>query len=260
MKLTNKEYDALPGIRRSDLWKINKTPLHFKWAMEHKEDTEDKPKALLFGSAVHKYVLEREDFEKEYAVVPKFDRRTKQGKADYEAFIQDHEGLEFIDEEDFQKIQGMAQAIESNPEAIMWLTGDHEEAFQWLDIHTGEACKVKTDVITEHNGKPYIVDYKTTDSCEDGHFERSCRKYGYDFQAGMYVEGVGYNTLEEYGFVFVAQEKTEPYAVRVYYATEEFIEQGKTKFHNLLQKYHNRKETDTWEGYESVELWGDNYE
>lgn len=255
MKLTNEEYEKLPGIRRSDLWKLNKSPLHFHYAMEHKEE-EEKSKALIFGSAVHKYILEREDFAKEYAVLPKIDRRTKQGKADYEQFLEEHEGLEIIDSEDFEKIEGMANAIESYPEAIMWLTGKHEEVFQWTDEETGEKCKIKADVITSWDGHPYIVDYKTTDSCEDGKFERSCTTYGYYFQAGMYVEGVAANTLEDYGFVFVAQEKTEPYAVRIYYATDSFIDYGKVKFHELLRKYHEEKEKGTWAGYEPVELYG----
>ena len=36
--------------------------------------------------------------------------------------------------------------------------------------------------------RKFIVDYKTSDSCEDGHFERSCRQYGYKFgKTGMYI-------------------------------------------------------------------------
>ena len=48
--------------------------------------------------------------------------------------------------------------------------------------------------------RKFIVDYKTTDSCEDGHFERSARQYGYKFQSGMYTEGVTINTGDDYDF------------------------------------------------------------
>ena len=31
------EYNSLPGIRRSDLWKMKQTPAHFKYAIENPE-------------------------------------------------------------------------------------------------------------------------------------------------------------------------------------------------------------------------------
>ena len=251
MKLNNEEYEKLEGIRRSDLWKLNKTPLHFKYAL----DNPDEPtKELLFGIAAHKYILEREDFHKVYAILPKFDRRTKAGREEYEKFMADHEGMLFLDEEDFEKIRGMGEVIDAHPVAKELLTGLHEEAYQWVDEETQESCKIKSDCITTYKGNPYIVDYKTTSSCENGSFEWSSRKYGYDFQAGMYCEGVAKNTLEEYGFVFVAQEKTAPYAVRVYWCSDEFIESGKRKYHGLIKKYHECKETNSWPGYEDEEL------
>ena len=127
----------------------------------------------------------------------------------------------------------------------------------WTDEQTGEAVKCRPDCLIEVNGRKYIVDYKTTDSCEDGHFERSCRKYGYKLQAGMYREGVFQNTLDDYGFVFVAQEKKAPYAVRVYVCSEEFICEGYDQYRELLGLYHHCKEHDNWYGYDMADLIGE---
>ena len=55
--MTNEEYRNERGISKSALWEIRKSPLHFKWKMEHPQ--EDTP-ALIFGRAVHKWVLEEE--------------------------------------------------------------------------------------------------------------------------------------------------------------------------------------------------------
>ena len=36
-------YEDMPGIRRSDLWKINKTPLHFRYEMDHPTEPTSAP-------------------------------------------------------------------------------------------------------------------------------------------------------------------------------------------------------------------------
>ena len=76
VSIPQSEYRAHPAISKSDLFKITKSPLHFKWSMENKEE---KTAALIFGSACHKYILERDDFDSEFAVALNVDRRTKAG-------------------------------------------------------------------------------------------------------------------------------------------------------------------------------------
>ena len=74
VKIPQSEYRSHPAISKSDLFKITKSPLHFKWAMENRED---KTPALVFGSACHKYVLEKYDFYKEFTVMPYINHQTK---------------------------------------------------------------------------------------------------------------------------------------------------------------------------------------
>lgn len=248
--MSQKAYREAEGISRSELFTISKTPLHFKYEQDNpKEDT----KSLSFGRAAHKYILEKDDFFNDFAIEPVVDRRTKAGREEFYAFEESLGEKESISMEDYQKILQMYDAIQSNPVAVALLTGEHEKDFFWVDDLTGEKCKCRPDCLSQYEGKKYIVDYKTTDSCEDGHFERSCRKYGYKFQAGMYTEGVFQNTFEQYGFVFVAQEKTAPYAVRVYFCTPEFVAQGYDQFRQLIGIYHQCKTSGNWYGYEGPE-------
>lgn len=248
--MSQKAYREAEGISRSELFTISKTPLHFKYEQDNpKEDT----KSLSFGRAAHKYILEKDDFFNDFAIEPVVDRRTKAGREEFYAFAESLGEKESISMEDYQKILQMYDAIQSNPVAVALLTGEHEKDFFWVDDLTGEKCKCRPDCLSQYEGKKYIVDYKTTDSCEDGHFERSCRKYGYKFQSGMYTEGVFQNTFEQYNFAFVAQEKTAPYAVRVYFCTPEFVAQGYDKFRELIGIYHHCKETGNWYGYEGPE-------
>ena len=99
-KIPQSEYRSHPATSKSDLFKITKSPLHFKWAMEN---IEDKTPALVFGSACHKYVLEKEDFDKEFAVMPDINRRTKAGREEYEAFLAVNDGKDVISPDDFEK-------------------------------------------------------------------------------------------------------------------------------------------------------------
>ena len=249
--MTNKEYRENEAVSRSDLAVLLKeTPLHFKYRKDHpKEDTS----ALAFGRAAHKYILEKELFSLEFAVAPLCDRRTKAGKEQYEAFLTECAGKEVITAADYEIIKEMAQAVDEDPFARAFLTGECEQSFFWTDKETGEKCKVRPDCITTYEGKKYIVDYKTTDSCADGAFERSVRNYGYKFQTGMYREGVFQNTFEEYGFAFVAQEKKAPYACRVYVCNDDFLIEGFEQFKKAINLYHWCKVNDCWYGYEGSE-------
>lgn len=248
--MTNQEYRKHEGLSRSELKiLLDQTPEHFLYAKNNpKEDTA----SLSFGRACHKYILEKSDFYNEFAVMPVVDRRTKEGKARYEAFLQSCGSKEVISIADLEDIQEMADRIDRDPFARLFLNEEakYEQSFFWTDSETGVKCKVRPDCITEVNGKKYIVDYKTTDSCADGHFERSVRKYGYKFQAGMYREGVFQNTFEDYGFVFIAQEKTAPYSVRVYICSEDFINEGYDQFREAVGKYAWCEENNCFYGYE----------
>lgn len=255
--MNDREYNALEGIRRSDLWVINKTPAHFKYNLTHPQE---KTEALLFGSAIHKLLLEPMEFTDEYAVLPDLDRRTTEGKLKYAEFIEQNKDKEIISLTAIAQINDMVRVLQNDELVSKLLYGSKkEQVYTWVDPKTGEPCKIKADAVTTYEGKPVLIDYKTTQSCEVGAFERSAKKYGYDFQAGMYCAGVEANTMERYGFIFIAQEKTPPYLHRVYFCSPEFIEAGKAKFIELLSLYHNCKVKDEWLGYEPTDLLGEYY-
>lgn len=242
------KYEELEGVRRSDLWLMHISPYHFKYRIDHPQE---QTPTLALGSMIHKYILEPDTFFDEYAIAPEVDRRTKAGKEEYNAFVESLGDKEAVSVTDYEVAKEMAAAI---PDEVRELfKGKKEEPIVWTDPQTGEICKCRADVI----GDGIIVDYKTTTSCQDGHFERSCKAYGYKFQAGMYCEGMFQNTLEDYGFVFVAQEKAAPYAVRVYYCDKDFIREGQEQFREFINLFHECKQKGEWPGYTSTELLAD---
>lgn len=244
--MTEKEYRAHPAISRSELWKLNESPEKFRWFKDHPE----KPTpALLFGQVVHKLLLEPDGFESEFAVMPEVDRRTKAGREQYNAFMEANDGKGIITLEMFRVAWEMAEKAKQEPFVAKLLKGEHEKPFFWTDEVTQEDCKCRVDCITDIGGKPYVIDYKTCTDASNDAFMRDAIRFGYHVQAAMYSDGVEHNIGTKPTFVFIAQEKTAPYALNIFQADEAFVQYGEDLFRELMGVYHYCRTTGNFYGY-----------
>ena len=249
--MTEQEYNALPGVRRSDLWLMNDSPEKYLYGTTH--PAEQTP-ALVFGSAAHKMFLEPDTWNDEYVIMPQIDRRTKEGKAVWEAFSTENAGKTIVSRDDFDTIKEMGNALLKNSVSREYMFvghGENETPFSWVDPDTGDACKCKCDRLMLEDGRIVVVDYKTAKSAQTDRFNAEIYKRGYHVQAAMYTEGVRISGGLSYRprFVFVVQEKEAPYAVNVIEVTEDVMNYGDQVYHQLLGKLHDCKEADIWEGY-----------
>ena len=245
------EYNQAEGIRRSDLWKMEDSPEKFKYFLDHPME---QTSAMVFGSACHKFVLEGPDaFCEEYAVAPNVDKRTKAGKEEWEKFQAENAGKTAISSDNVDTIMQMDEMIANCKlaEKLIHGKGETEVAFFWADPETGEKCKIKLDRLVKYNRKWYVIDYKTCKSADTFKFNSEIFRLGYHFQAAMYTEGVkiAKKLRKRPGFLFVAQEKDPPYSVNVIEVSEEVMNAGHFVFHDLLEKYHDCKALDVWQGY-----------
>ena len=247
--MTNKEYREHEGISKSALWEIRKSPLHFKWKMEHPQ--EDTP-ALIFGRAVHKWVLEEETFFDEFAIAPICDKRTKEGKETWNSFELASVGKDLIKSEDFEIIRSMKAELLKNEMVVNLLSGKKETSLFGVDDLTGEKIKARPDILTEIGDTLIVADYKSCESAETDAFMRSALNYGYHLQVAMYSEVVKQNYGKEPIFIFIAQEKVEPYAVNILQADKYFHQYGVDTFRELIGIYHDCKVNDRWYGLEGT--------
>jgi exodeoxyribonuclease VIII len=245
--ISNAEYRKKEGISASDLKKMVKSMAHWKYAKDHPEENDSE--ALQFGRAYHKLMLEPDDFDNEFAVSPKFDRRTKEGKASAEEFAKKAEGKEVINEETYQKLLEMQIALYNTPFVKMLINGEHEKSFFWTDKRTGIPCKCRPDSFGQIKEQYICVDLKTTNDAETDHFMRDAIKFGYDIQASHYCEGLENAYKKPFKFIFIAQEKVAPYLVNVLEADEYFMKSGKELRSKLLDDYKKAEETGIYEGY-----------
>ena len=244
--MTEQEYRSHPAISRSELWRIHDSPEKFKYFKEHPE--EPTP-ALLFGQVFHKMALEPDTFDLEFVVMPDVDRRTKEGKQLWAEFLEQAEGKTVIPAEMYEQAKAMCASLTAVPFAQKLLNGRREVPFFWVDERTGEECKCRTDCLNTQYSQPIIVDVKSATDASTEAFIKDAIKYGYDFQAAMYSEGVSKHIHQTSLFVFIVVEKTPPYAVNILQADELLLQRGHNIFRECIETYHECKLSGNWYGY-----------
>lgn len=242
--MTNKEYHNAEGVSKSDLDLVHKSPLHYITA---KNSPKVQTEALLFGSALHKFVLENNEFSSEFTTAPLCDRRTKEGKAIYADFLKKSVGKEVITSEYLKKIQLMAEVIHKHPIASKLLTGGQAEQSYFYD--DGETMlKCRPDYI---KGR-YCIDLKTTQSAKPEDFMKSAYKYRYYVQAYWYLKVLKALGKDIDNFIFIVVEKEPPYAICVYFASEEFLKLGGIEAEADLCEYKKCLKSGIWYGYDEI--------
>lgn len=246
-------YNDISAVNKSTLWEMRKSPLHY-WHLMHDTPREDTA-AMKFGRAVHKQLLQPTLFSEEFIVAPECDRRTKEGKQIWNYLLAS--GKEIISSDDMATIRAMEKEFKPLRNRFLWCEEYHtERALTWTDSETGVDCKARLDILMPD----LIIDYKTTTNAGTDVFMREAIRYGYDLQAAMYMEAARANGYDPKGFIFIAQEKTAPYLINILHAGDAFLDRGRWIMMDLLQKYKECRDSDTWPGYGENELilpeWG----
>lgn len=248
-------YHASEHIGRSQLFKISKSPAHFK---ENLDTPTEKTKALIIGRAFHCLVLEPEKFDKEYCVMPQgYDGRTSSGRA-FKAAAEER-GLEILTFDEYEMLTGMATSVLSDPYCQLLLSGEKEISYYWTDEDTGVKVKCRPDCRTDLKNCSVVVDLKSCENAQIDAFIRDIFKYGYDLQAPQYLTGVELYEKKPHKFVFIAVEKKPPYAVlvldfdEVFNGEEKALIKGYDKFREYLGLVAECSMTGVWYDYRGDE-------
>ena len=98
--MSDEAYHASPEFSSSQLKDMNRSAAHFYVNNVSKEAQKETTNAMSFGTLVHTMFLEPEQFEKEFVIAPKFDRRTKAGKEEAAAWEEANTGKMLVTDED----------------------------------------------------------------------------------------------------------------------------------------------------------------
>jgi hypothetical protein len=250
--LNNADYHRHHAVSKSHLDQVARSPKHY-WARyvdPNRVDPEPTP-AMLMGTALHTHVLELDQWDARYVMAPEgIDRRTKQGKAEWEAFSVAATGRTVISKADADTVMRMARSVFEHPAAAMLLglAGKAETTWMWTDEASGLECKCRPDWLTDDHR--LIVDLKTTEDASPKGFQKSVAAWRYHVQSSWYLDG-----LERAGgtrpdqFIFIVVEKKPPYAVAVYAADADMIAAGAKQARLDLDTLAVCKAADAWPGY-----------
>ncbi len=245
--LTNQQYHAAPGISKSGLDLINRSPAHYADRYINGNVPDPTP-AMIFGTAFHTAILEPQKFQSGYVVAPNVRRGTKA----WDAFVNKHPGKQIIKQDDMDQINRMVEAVGNHAFARHLLaSGQAERSVFWRDPGTDVLCKSRPDFWRDDGT---LVDLKTTTDAGKAAFQRAVANYRYHIQAAFYSDGTQTATGEvgnfrRVEFCFVVVEKDPPHGVAVYVASAEMIQTGRRIYQENLALYADCLRQNIWPGY-----------
>lgn len=163
------------------------------------------PREASLGDALHALMLEPDRFEEDYLPL--------------DAAIPSPEGLDqaaavartWLSTDESTALKAMQRAVLGYARLPLatWLSeGEKELSIYWVDEFGGR-WKGRPDCFTED----VILELKTASDVRPARFAKARRRYGYDLQAALYLEGVARLTGRQPRFLYVAVESARPHTV-----------------------------------------------
>ena len=229
------EYNKIPAYRASDLKEADRCV--FTW--KNKNPINQSP-ALLEGRVQHTVFLEHHNFDDEFVISPKFDKRTKLGKQEFE---------------DFQSSIGDRTAITQNlydtcmerREVVSHYIPKSEHKVELTICFMWNGHPFKSRIDWYDGEKPW--DLKTCRDASPRGFRNAVNSFRYHMQGSLYVDACRAADLPANGFAFLAQEKLHPYPYAVYELTPEALAYGQSKNEQALSVILHARQTDDFKPY-----------
>ena len=222
------EYRSKNGLSASDIKTLLENPHKFKIGFK-------KPQSdnLSLGSVVHSLILEKDNFSRDFLIMPELNLRTKEGKEVKEQLELQalNEKKTLIKNDIYTQALDIVESFQKTKVAKLFNNGLSEVSI-FGEIE-GRACKCRPDYYLKE--KNIILDLKTTSieggASADG-FTKIMANFKYYIQAAFYLQLTG---AEE--FYFVVLETSEPYMVGVYKLDIQALEFGLSEIKRAFKTY-----------------------
>lgn len=239
-----KKYAETNGFRSHYYKSLAISPATLKYDIEHPMTTTDSMK---IGLGLDDLVTDQSTWFDKYAVIPKCDRRTKEGKAQYQAFEESNSGKVVLTEEQHQTIINMMESLERSTIATAFISSALKQSvLHWEDPVTKVMCKARPDGLIDQAN--IIYDLKTTGTYAKD-FRYQLKKLGYGFQAAHYMMGAAACGITVKDFVFIVVESFPPYGVQCFRLMDDIVRAATLKARELLALYAECAKANQWPGY-----------
>jgi AraC-like DNA-binding protein len=211
--------------------------------------------ALIIGSGFHTATLEPEKLDDEFAVKPsEIDGqgpRTKHYKEAFEIMQKSEPDKQWLAPADYDLILEMAGSALDNPVLRHYMADIDKvvEGTGYFEME-GAKCKVRPDLYIP--GAGVVIDLKSTQDASNRGFTKSVRQFGYLFQACWYMHALRLLGEKPKQFVFIAVEKTAPYATAAYTIKESDINKQFSNMERACQLWATCQSSGIWPGYSDM--------
>lgn len=236
-RLPDAEYFAI-DLPSSSGTKTLLTGTNAHLAAEREQPREEND-AFTLGAYLHALLLDPESIATNFIALGDIDRRTKEGKAEWES-AQRRAGLSgarIITRPLVAQATAMAQAVRENPAASQLLNTLTEREITIIGEIGGRPAKAKVDGIVRLAGACIVLDVKTTESAAPRDFAASAAKFAYFHQAAFYRRLVEQHVGVMDDFVILAVEKKPPYLTAVYRLPFHAIETADRRIDELVERW-----------------------
>ena len=251
--ITNAEYHGSGELSRSTAWSLLQTcPAKVRYDMNHPKPSSP---ALVIGSGFHTATLEPEKLDDEFAVKPsEIDGqgpRTKHYKESFELMQKSEPNKQWLAPADYDLILEMAGSALDNPVLRHYMADIDKvvEGTGYFEME-GAKCKVRPDLYIP--GAGVVIDLKSTQDASNRGFTKSVRQFGYLFQACWYMHALRLLGEKPKQFVFIAVEKTAPYATAAYTIKESDINKQFSNMERACQLWATCQSSGIWPGYSDM--------
>lgn len=243
--MPNEDYHASAGISNSGVSLLLDCPLKY-WDTYLNPDrpAKEETAAMRFGTMLHTFLLEPDEFNERYVVTDKMHKASKA----YKDFVALNEGRTVINEEEMDILYKIQESISNHRYAqhLIKPHGEVEQSIFWRDELTDVICKSRPDYMT----KEYIVDLKSTKCASPESFERSIYELGYHRQAAMMLDAFeAISGIKHTNFLNLCIEKERPYIVSVFVMSDEALERGREEYRTALRIFKQCSERNYWPMY-----------
>ena len=251
--ITNAEYHGSGELSRSTARTLKQpSPAKVRYDMNHPKPSSP---ALVIGSGFHTATLEPEKLDDEFAVKPsEIDGqgpRTKHYKEAFELMQKSEPDKQWLAPADYDLILEMAGSALDNPVLRHYMADINKvvEGTGYFEME-GAKCKVRPDLYVP--GAGVVIDLKSTQDASNRGFTKSVRQFGYLFQACWYMHALRLLGEKPKQFVFIAVEKTAPYATAAYTIKESDINKQFSNMERACQLWATCQSSGIWPGYSDM--------
>ena len=272
-----------PRISVSGIMCLSNSPAHYE-SIYIKEELEES-KAMMLGTAIHKAVLEPENFESAYCLEPTAPPEIVQTaddlkdlcknnglkvsgtKADlgirlieagisfklYDDWLVEHlNGRQILSAKEYRACTRIRDRVLESSDMKFLVSGGEAEKLGWaLHSRTQTIITFRTDYFKKLQKEimrcnQVAIDLKSMRNVEQRSFERSVFEMKMYIQAALYTEILDALTGNKTMFAWIAAMQAPPYLVAPYVADFGMIEAGIAKYEQTLDVYRECLEVNKW--------------